>query len=238
MNPEELKNYRLEVEQEIKTNILPFWAYKTPDEENGGFYGLILNDLTKEPSAAKGSVLCSRILWTFARAYNVFGDRLYLDRANRAYQYLIDYFIDYDFGGVYWKVSHEGKPLEMKKQIYAQAFAVYALAEFSHAANSAEALRLAMDIYKSIEKYGFERQYGGYYDACNRDWSLAADMQLGEGNMNAPKTMNTSLHILEAYTNLLRYWDDQNLHNQLKNLILAIKRHIINLPTYPFKLFF
>ena len=238
MNPEELKNYRLEVEQEIKTNILPFWAYKTPDEENGGFYGLILNDLTTEPSAAKGSVLCSRILWTFAHAYNVFGDKLYLDCANRAYQYLIDYFIDHDFGGVYWKVSYKGKPVEMKKQIYAQAFAIYALAEFSHANSSAEALLLAKDIYKLIEKYGFERQYGGYYDGCNRDWSLAVDMQLGEDDMNAPKTMNTSLHILEAYTNLLRYWDDRNLRNQLKNLMLAIKEFIIDPSTYHFKLFF
>lgn len=238
MNPEELKKYRFEVEQEIKTNILPFWTYKTLDKENGGFYGSILNDLTIDPYAAKGSVLCSRILWTFARAFKVFGDKLHLDCANRAYQYLIDYFIDNDFGGVYWKVSYKGKPLEMKKQIYAQAFAVYALAEYSHAAGSAEALHLAMDIYNLIEKYGFEKKYGGYYDACNRDWSLAADMRLSEGDMNAPKTMNTSLHILEAYTNLLRYRDDRNLHGQLKNLIVAIKTHIIDPSTHHFKLFF
>jgi len=238
MDPEKLKQYQFEVEREIKTNILPFWTYKTLDKENGGFHGLILNDLTVDPHAVKGSVLCSRILWTFARAFNIFGDKLYLNRANRAYQYLIDYFIDHDFGGVYWKVSYKGKPLEMKKQIYAQAFAVYALAEYAHTTGSAEALHLAMDIYKLIEKYGFEKKYGGYYDACNRDWSLATDMRLSEGDMNAPKTMNTSLHILEAYTNLLRYWNDRNLHSQLKNLILAIKTHIIDPSTYHFKLFF
>ncbi|MDD5622529.1 MAG: AGE family epimerase/isomerase [Actinomycetota bacterium] len=238
MNPEELKKYRFEVEKEIKTNILPFWTYKTLDKENGGFYGSILNDLTVDPYAAKGSVLCSRILWTFARAFKVFGDKIHLDSADRAYQYLINYFIDNDFGGVYWKVSYGGKPLEMKKQIYAQAFAVYALAEYSHAAGSAEALHLATDIYKLIEKYGFEKKYGGYYDACNRDWSLATDMRLSEGDMNAPKTMNTCLHILEAYTNLLRYWDNRNLRSQLKNLIITIKTHIIDPPAYHFKLFF
>ena len=154
MNIEELKRYQSEVETEIKTNILPFWAHKTPDKENGGFYGLIQNDLTVDPAAPKGSVLCSRILWTFSRAYTVFGDSLYLDIANRAYNYLTDYFVDDEFGGVYWNVDYKGNPLEMKKQIYAQAFAAYALAEFSHSAGSAEALRLAIDIFGKIEKFG------------------------------------------------------------------------------------
>jgi len=238
MNLEELKQYRFEVEQEIKTNILPFWAYKALDEENGGFCGLILNDLTTDPFAEKGSVLCSRILWTFARAYTVFGYKLYFDRANRAYQYLVDYFVDDNFGGVYWKVDYKGNPIEMKKQLYAQAFAIYALAEFYNAIHSAEALNLAKDIFNKIEKFGFDKRYGGYYDACNRDWSLAADMRLGEKDMNVPKTMNTSLHILEAYTNLLRFWNDESLRSQLKNLIMVIKRHIINPSKYHFKLYF
>ena len=238
MNIEELKRYQSEVENEIKTNILPFWAYKTPDKENGGFYGLILNDLTVDPSAPKGSVLCSRILWTFARAYTAFGDDLYLDRASLAYKYLTDYFIDDRFGGVYWKTDHKGKPIETKKHIYAQAFAVYALAEFYRAANSAESLRLAKDIFYKIEKFGSEKQYGGYYDAFNRDWSPAEDMRLGEGDMNAPKTMNTNLHILEAYTNLLLNWNDSDLRNSSKNLIMVIVNHIIDYSSCHFKLFF
>jgi mannobiose 2-epimerase len=238
MDIEELERYKSEVEAEIKTNILPFWANKTPDEENGGFYGLISNDLTIDPSAPKGSVLCSRILWTFSCAYAVFGDHLYLDLAGRAYKYLIDHFIDDRFGGVYWKTDNRGNPIETKKQIYAQAFAVYALTEFYRASGSAEALNHAKDIYYKIEKFGFEKEYGGYYDACNRDWSLAEDMRLGEGDMNAPKTMNTNLHILEAYTNLLRNWNDQNLRDQLKNLITVITRHIIDSSSYHLKLFF
>jgi len=238
MNSDELRKYRSEVEAEIRTNILPFWANKVPDEENGGFYGLILNDLTIEPSAPKGSVLCSRILWTFACSYSVFGDKLYLDNARRAYQYLVDYFVDKKFGGVYWKIDHKGSPLEMKKQIYAQAFAVYALAEFYHAARSDEALQLAKDIFNLIEKFGFEKQHGGYYDACNRDWSLAEDMRLGKGDMNAPKTMNTNLHILEAYTNFLRYWKNQDLSGQLENLIKTVVKYIVDPSSYHFKLFF
>jgi mannobiose 2-epimerase len=233
-----LKRYKSEVETETTTNILPFWANKTRDEENGGFYGLVLNDLTVDPSAPKGSVLCSRILWTFSRAHAAFGDKLYLDLANRAYIYLTDHFIDDRFGGVYWKTNNMGNPIETKKQIYAQAFAVYALAEYCGVAGSSKALSLAKDIYHKIEKFGFDKEYGGYYDACSRDWSLADDMQLGESDMSAPKTMNTNLHILEAYTNLLRKWDEHNLRKQLKNLIIVIARHIIDSSSYHFKLFF
>ncbi len=238
MNHEKLEKYRFEVETEMKINILPFWSYKTLDEENGGYHGLIFNDLTINPLALKGSVLCSRILWTFARAYTVFKDKLYLHRADRAYQYLIDNFLDNNFGGIYWSVDYKGKPVETKKQIYAQAFAIYALSEFYNAANSNDALGLAKDIFNLMEKYGFENRYGGYYDACNRDWSLTADMRLGEEDMNAPKTMNTNLHILEAYTNLVRYWNNQELRSQLKNLINTIIRHIMDSDTYHFKLFF
>jgi mannobiose 2-epimerase len=238
MDIEKLEWYKSEVETEIKTNILPFWANKTPDKENGGFYGLIQNDLTVDSSAPKGSVLCSRILWTFSCAHTFFGDHLYLNRAGRAYKYLTDHFIDDRFGGVYWKTDNRGTPIETKKQIYAQAFAVYALTEFYRASGSTEALNLAKDIYYKIEKFGFEKEYGGYYDACNRDWSLSEDMQLGESDMKAPKTMNTNLHILEAYTNLFRNWDDQNLHNQLENLIIVTAKYIIDSSSYHFKLFF
>jgi mannobiose 2-epimerase len=238
MDLEKLKRYKYEVENEIKTNILPFWANKTLDKENGGFYGMVLNDLTVDPSAPKGSVLCSRILWTFSRAFTAFGDRFYIDLANRAYKYLIDYFIDGRFGGVYWKTDHRGKPVEIKKQVYAQAFTVYALAEFYLASGSTEALALAKDIYYKIEKFGFEKEYGGYYDACERDWSPAEDTRLSERDMNAPKTMNTNLHILEAYTNLLRSWDEKELRDQLKNLLIVIAKHIIDPSSFHLKLFF
>lgn len=238
MNQGNLERYLSQIEKELKTNILPFWAYKTPDKENGGYYGSILNDLTIDPHAPKGSVLCSRILWTFSRAHAIFGDKLYLDRAVRAYRYLTDNFIDNNYGGVYWTVDYKGKPLETKKQIYAQAFAVYALSEYYNASGSSKALSLAKDIFRLIEKFGFEEQYSGYYDACRRDWSSASDMKLGEGDMNAPKTMNTSLHILEAYTNLILYWNNRYLRSQLKDLINVIITHILNPSTYHFKLFF
>lgn len=243
MIKEKLGKYQSEVEKELKANILPFWAYKAPDEKDGGFYGLVLNDLTTDLRAPKGSVLCSRILWTFSHAYALSRDKLYLDRANRAYFYLRDNFLDNEYGGVYWSVDYKGNPIEVKKQIYAQAFAIYAFSEFYRATGFNESIGFAKDIFSLIEKFSFDRQYGGYYDAFNRDWTPTENMQLGNEDLNAPKSMNTSLHILEAYTNLLRCRDKRNqnnqeLRNQLKNLINTINKHIIDFSTYHFKLFF
>jgi mannobiose 2-epimerase len=238
MNKEELKNYRSEVEKELNTNILTFWAHKALDEEIGGFYGSILNDSTVVPHALKGSVLCSRILWTFSRAYILSGEKLYLERANRAYLYLRNNFLDNEYGGVYWSVDYKGNPVEVKKQIYAQAFAIYAFSEFYSATGINESINFARDIFRLMEKFSFDRRHGGYYDAFNRDWTPAENMQLGSEDLNAPKSMNTSLHILEAYTNLLRSSDNRDLRNQLKNLVNTINKHIIDSSTYHFKLFF
>jgi mannobiose 2-epimerase len=238
MDREELKKYRYEVEKELNMNILPFWAYKALDEENGGFYGSVLNDLTTVPHALKGSVLYSRILWTFSRAYILSGEKLYLDRANRAYLYLRNIFLDNEYGGVYWSVDYKGNPVEVKKQIYAQAFAIYAFSEFYSATGFNESINFAKDIFILMEKFSFDRRHGGYYDAFNRDWTPTENMQLGSEDLNAPKSMNTSLHILEAYTNLLRSSDNRDLRNRLKNLVNTINKHIIDSSTYHFKLFF
>src|ERR1035437_6201554 len=81
-------------ERELREGILPFWAERTVDREQGGFYGLITNDLKIDTSAPKGSVLNSRILWTFSAAYRVWPEPLYREMADRAYAYVLEHFWD------------------------------------------------------------------------------------------------------------------------------------------------
>ena len=45
-----------------------------------------------------------------------------------------------------------GKPLETKKQIYGQAFAIYALSEYHLAGGDADSLSKAMDVFRHIEE--------------------------------------------------------------------------------------
>src|SRR5436309_248097 len=106
----ELDTYREELEAELEL-ILSYWMQHTCDEEHGGFVGKISHDNRADASAPKGSVLNSRILWAFSSAYGSTGDERYCTMATRAFHYIMDHFIDREYGGVYWSVDAEGRPL-------------------------------------------------------------------------------------------------------------------------------
>jgi mannobiose 2-epimerase len=218
--------------------ILSFWMRETLDEKNGGFLGEIdVNNIPLE-NAPKGAILNARILWAFSSAYLTTQNPDYLTTASRAYKYIVSRFLDPDFGGVYWEVDALGRPLNTRKQFYALAFTMYGLVEYHRACGNKDALGVAIELFEVIEKYSFVPEQNGYIEARARDWSLLVDVRLSEKDENAPLTMNTHLHILEAYTNLFRVWKDDNLAAQLKNLIVIFLDKIIVNETANFGLFF
>lgn len=200
----EVSLMRQEMQDVVENNILRFWLDKMVDHEHGGFYGRIDGSGVLHPEAEKGAILNARILWSFSAAYRVLGNPEYLEAANRAYEYLIEHFIDAEYGGVYWSVDYLGRPLDTKKQFYAIGFAVYGLSEYVRATGDREALECALQLYDCIEEHAFDRAHNGYIEACTREWGQIADMRLSEQDANYPKSQNTHLHIIEPYTNLLR----------------------------------
>ena len=208
----ETKTMKKEMQDVLEKNILRFWLDKMIDRENGGFYGRIDGSGVLHPEAEKGAILNARILWTFSAAYRVFSHlspltphlQEYLDAATRAKDYLIEHFIDPEYGGVYWSVDYKGNPLDTKKQFYAIGFAVYGLSEYARATGDREALEYALDLYECIEEHALDREHNGYIEACTREWGEIADMRLSEFDANYPKSQNTHLHIIEPCTNLLR----------------------------------
>ena len=203
---------RTEMQDVLENNILPFWLNQMQDVENGGFYGRMDGHMQLHPEAEKGAILNARILWSFSAAYRVLGHLVYLEAAKRAYTYFVDHFIDSEYGGIYWSVDYMGQPLDTKKQFYAIGFAIYGLSEYARATGDREALDYALLLYDCIEEHAFDRENNGYMEACTREWGEIADMRLSELDANYPKSQNTHLHILEAYTNLLRCLKD--LHAQ------------------------
>ena len=193
-----------EMQDVLQDNILRFWLDKMQDQEHGGFYGRIDGSGVLHPEAEKGAILNARILWSFSAAYRVLGNQEYLDAATRAKDYIIEHFIDKEYGGVYWSLDYKGEPLDTKKQFYAIGFAIYGLTEYARATGDREALEYALALYDCIEEHAFDREHNGYIEACTREWGEIADMRLSELDANYPKSQNTHLHIIEPYTNLLR----------------------------------
>ncbi len=235
---EEIQRLCVEVRAELENNILPFWMKEMKDDEQGGFYGRISGDNVLDKSASKGAILNARILWTFSAAYRVLRKNEYLEMATRAKRYLLDYFYDFEFGGVYWEVDSAGNPLDTKKQIYAIGFAIYGLSEYTRATGDVEALDFAKKLFEVIEKYSFDADQNGYLEALTREWNPIADMRLSEKDENEKKTMNTHLHILEPYTNLYRVWKDERLKKQIHNLVNLFLDKILDSETYHLNLFF
>ena len=205
---------KLEMQDVLENNILPFWLEKMQDNENGGFYGRIDGSGVLHPDAEKGAILNARILWTFSAAYRVLEKKELLEAATRAKDYLVDHFIDPEYGGVYWSVDYKGEPLDTKKQFYAIAFAIYGLSEYARATGDREALEYALDLYDCIEEHAFDDEQNGYIEACTREWGKLGDMRLSELDANYPKSQNTHLHIMEAYANLLRCLKEMRAQEQ------------------------
>ena len=215
-----------EVLNELENDILPFWITRVTDS-HGGFHGRIDGMGKTDAAAPRGAVMNARILWTFSCAYRVLGKKEYLETATRAKREIIDRFIDPEYGGVYWSIDAQGKPLDCKKQSYAQGFAIYGLSEYARATGDKEALDCASKLFEVLEQHAFDPISNGYWEALSRDWQPLEDMRLSAKDQNDSKTMNTHLHIIEPYTCLYRVLPSERLAERIRNLIAVFAEKIL-----------
>lgn len=213
-----MQKFLTSVQIELAT-ILEFWQRNAPDTVNGGYIGRINHFGEKIPEASKAIILNSRILWTFSAAANHFGGNRYEKECERSYGYLKNYFKDAKNGGVFWEVDYLGNPTNTRKQVYAQAFTIYALAEYYKVCKKQEVLDWALELFALIEGHALDTAFEGYTEAFAENWDVIEDVRLSDKEPNTPKTMNTHLHILEAYTTLYEVVKDANVHHALENLI-------------------
>jgi len=227
---------RTEIADEL-SSILEYWMLNAIDQKHGGFWGSLDNDNIPDPEACKGVVLNSRILWTFSAAYNQEKKPAYLDIASRAYRYIVDHFIDRKYGGVYWSVDNKGELLNGRKQIYGLAFCLYGLTEYYRATHEDMALHLSQNLFKQIEENSLDKKEGGYFEAFTQGWKPADDLRLSEKDNNEKKTLNTHLHIIEAYANLYTVWQDEKVLSSIKQLLDLFQQHFIDAETSRLLLF-
>ncbi|GAO43258.1 AGE family epimerase/isomerase [Flavihumibacter petaseus] len=218
--------------------ILQYWAMHMPDNRYGGFYGRIDENNYVVQGAPKGAVLNARICWTFAAAHRIRPNKEWLALSQRAYHYLNRFFIDPVYGGVCWTVDHTGRPLDTKKQVYAIAFVLYACAAYYRASEDEQALTDAWSLYQQLEQYCLDQEYGGYGEAWSREWGRLDDLRLSKKDANEAKSMNTHLHVLEAYAALYQCRPDPRLKQSIVSLLNLFDQHIIDRATGHLHLFF
>lgn len=236
-------DFKQEMLHELEGNILAFWRDKMTDQVHGGFLGRIDGNGVAHPEAEKGAMLNACILWAFSAAYRVTRTQEWLSTATRAKDYFVSHFIDKECGGVYWSLNPDGTPKDTKKQTQAIGFAIYGLSEYTRATGDQDTLALALSLYHDIEDHAYDPENNGYIETLTRDWKPIGDMRLSDKDENASRTMNTHLHIIESYTNLLRCLNEQDddndeLRASVVNLLRIFTDIIINRQTGHLDLFF
>lgn len=213
-----------EVRDELTKRIIPFWK-SLRDDKNGGYIGLVDFNLKRYPDAERGCILNSRILWFFSETYMYLGDPSLLLEAEHAYE-MLKRMTDRECGGVYWSIAPNGSVLDSTKHTYNQAFAIYALSSFYRASKNPEALALAKDLFGLIETKC--RDSKGYLEAFTADFKPAGNDKLSENGVEAGRTMNTLLHVMEGYTGLYEASKSEDVRKRLYEICDIFEHKIYN----------
>ena len=222
---QDIKAFAEDVKEHLTGTIIPFWK-NLRDEKYGGYYGWLAYDLKLDKEAVKGCILNSRILWFFSNAYLLLREESLLREADHAWEFLRDHCVDRENGGVYWSLTYDGKPEDTTKHTYNQAFAIYALSSYYDASGEEEALELAWELYRLIETKC--RDEYGYLEAFNIRFEPEDNDKLSENGVMADKTMNTLLHVFEAYTELYRVTKDEEVGDRLRFMLDLIADKVYN----------
>lgn len=190
-----------EMKSHLLEKIIPFWK-ALKDEKFGGYYGYMDYDLKVDTNAVKGCILNSRIMWFFSNAYTLLKDESLLVEAKHGFSFMKEHCMDKENGGIFWSIKYNGEPEDTTKHTYNQAFAIYALSSYYEASKDEEALSMAKELFHIIEERCTDEI--GYKEAFDKEFHEIENDKLSENGVIAQKTMNTLLHVFEAYTELYR----------------------------------
>ena len=219
-----------EMEKLLMENMMPQWYPRVLDKDYGGFLSDF--DYKWEPTGRQNKMIVTqaRHIWTCSKMRAFTGDETYMEYATHGFHFLRDIMWDKEYGGFFNLVTREGDPVNegnlprITKNAYGNAFGIYALAAYYNETKYPEALDLAKQAFNWLEKGSHDPVHGGYFQFLDQDGT-----PFKEGmNMIPPKDQNSSIHLMEALTELYRVWPDDLVRERLREMFYIIRDVIVN----------
>jgi cellobiose epimerase len=222
-----------ECEANLQTEILDKWFPVAVDERGGGFFENYSIDWKRGAGDNKSIVYQSRCTWTSAQAARRFPEKAEMYRAmtRRGAACLADRLWDRERGGFYWTVGGDGRPVSQVKQMYGHAFGIYALAASYQATKDPNTLALAKKAFAWLDEHAHDAQNKGYFENIGPDGKPDTGTN-AVGARPGQKSMNTSIHILEALTGLYQVWPDATVKVRVQEMLEICRDKLYSEPGY------
>lgn len=220
------------IEKSITTELLNKWYPVVIDKEYGGFLSTFTFDFKPTGEQDKMIVSQSRHIWTTSKAAETYPQNAdYKTCADHGFKFLRDVMWDKTYGGFHTLVDRQGNvksgPNE-EKTAYGNAFAIYALAAYYHAFGDTSALKLAQNGFMWLEKNSHDPVYKGYFQHMKRDGTvIKRDNNVQSTQDIGYKDQNSSIHLLEAFTELYTVWPDDLVGERVKEMLALIRDTIV-----------
>jgi mannobiose 2-epimerase len=229
-----------EMEKSVRTELLDVWYPKAVDIEYGGFLSAFTFDFIPTGSQDKMIVTQARHVWTTAKAAERYpAVAHYKANSQHGFLFLRDRMWDNQYGGFYTLVDRGGTVKGAGlKEAYGNAFGLYALSAYYHMSKDTAALNLAKKTFAWLEKHSHDPIHKGYFQHMDRDGTpVKRDKSVPSTSDLGYKDQNSSIHLLEALTELYSVWPDPLVRERLNEMLVLI-RDTITTPTGNLVLFF
>jgi mannobiose 2-epimerase len=226
-----IKATKNRMEKILTKNIMPFWYHATIDYVNGGYN--LNHDVNSKPlgDGPKMIVSQARMVWYFSKLHSSgWAGKEALQAAEHGFRFLHDKMWDTKNGGFFWEVDPQGRVQQPFKHAYGQSYALYALSEYVITSGNVEALNNARQLFNILEQHAYDKMYGGYREVFSQDWSTPKmDMKTEVTPSMNFKTMNTHLHLLEAFTTYYEATKDPLAKQRLIELISILSNTVVRM---------